>query len=80
MRIQRSLLTVDPAALLAAFLKNVNEAGFATIEDPVALAHSIRELHAALLLAAVAQSHETDPATPQFADIYPVIERAVMGS
>jgi AcrR family transcriptional regulator len=79
-RIERSLMHTDSSIPLAAFLRQLVAQGFATIDNPDELAHAIRGVHAALLLATVSESPFGDITAPTIAEVFPLVERAVFGS
>jgi AcrR family transcriptional regulator len=71
-----SMLTEDPAARLSAFLQQVNDAGFASIENPLTVAETIRGIHFALRATAfLAPQHEL--ALPKYDAVYSLIERSI---
>lgn len=78
-RIERSLIKVDTTPMLAGFFEKIRDAGFAKIEDPQALAKSVRAIHTAVLQARVANPADDAFPSPEYAEIFPVIELAVFG-
>lgn len=78
-RIERSLIKVDTTPLLTGFFEKIRDAGFATIEDPRALAASVRAIHTAVLQARVANPADDAFPSPEYAEIFPLIELAVFG-
>lgn len=66
-----------PVVRLSAFFKQLNDAGFATIEDPEALADAVKALHAARRLSKVALLPADN--SMDYDELYPLIERAVFG-
>ncbi len=78
-RMERSLITTDSVPRLAGFLQKLSDAGLATIEDPYALAVSIRSIHMAMIQASVANPVDDGFPRPEYDEIFPVIELAVFG-
>ncbi len=71
-----SLLAEDPAARLAAFLQQVNDAGFARIENPAAVAETVRGIHFALRATTLlAPQHKLH--LPEYDAVYSLIERSI---
>ena len=79
-RIERSLIKADSTPLLLGFFERIRHAGFATIENPLGLATAIRSLHLALLQSRVANPSDDGFPSPEYSDIFPLIELAVFGA
>ncbi len=70
---------LQPTALLSAFFKRLNNAGLTAIENPEALAESVRGLHTTLRLSMYAVMPDEEHPLPDYDAFYPLIERAVFG-
>lgn len=66
---------VDARALLAAYFQRLGDAGLARIDDAAALANSLMTLHWPIVRDIAL--HDDADAAARWADIFPVIERAV---
>jgi AcrR family transcriptional regulator len=78
-RIERSLMTVDSSVVLSAFLRRLSDCGFVQIDNPDALARSIRAIHMAMMFASVAETPYAGIPAPAFEEVFPLIDRAVFG-
>ncbi len=64
---------------LSLFLRQLNDAGFAHIADPLSLARAIRGAHLAQRIAALLTPPEHELPLPEFDELYQLIEQAVFG-
>jgi AcrR family transcriptional regulator len=79
-RLECSQVNESPVARLSMFFRQLNDAGFAAIEDPVALARAVRGMHLALRVSTILASPELGLSLPKYEEVYRLIERAVFGT
>lgn len=72
-------LRTDPRALLAEYFRLLDAAGLARISDPHTLANGVLRLHAAIVRDMAVNGDGSAEAAERWADVFPVIERAVFG-
>lgn len=78
--IERSMLKVDAYAILAAYLRRLDAAGVARIDDADALVESIMGIGRALIRSRANEDEHDEFPTPQLQVVFPLIERAVFGN
>jgi AcrR family transcriptional regulator len=78
-RFDRSLLTEDPSAQLATFLKQIDDAAYAKIESPLAVARAIRGVLVATRVAELLAPPGSDLPLPEVEDVYALVKRSVFG-
>jgi len=77
--IERSLLKVDAYAMLAGYLRRLDAAGVARVDDADALADSIMGINRALLRSRANEDAPDEFPTVELAVVFPLIERALFG-
>ncbi len=70
-------LRIDPRALLAGYFRTLEAAGLTRIGDADALANGVLRLHAAIVRDIVQNGDAEADASGRWAEVFPVIERAV---
>jgi AcrR family transcriptional regulator len=80
LRLERSLMTVDPLASLEAFLKALQVAGIATVPDAQGLARAILGSLIALRVAPHFIRPEYTFFVPEFAELHAMFERAIFNA
>jgi AcrR family transcriptional regulator len=73
--LRRAQLQADPRAVLAGYFRTLHAAGLAHIDDPDGLARGVLTLHASVVRDVAL--HDDADAVQRWAQIFPVIERAV---
>jgi AcrR family transcriptional regulator len=79
-RIERTLITVDSTIVLTAFLRALEEHGFANVGDASALAHAVRGILLAMLFTTASELAEREMHVPTMDEALLIIDRAVFGS
>ena len=80
LRLRGSKSREGAALPLSLFLEQLNDAGFAAITDPVALARTIKGINLAHRIAVVLTPPEHELPLPGGEDVYQLVERAVFGA
>lgn len=75
--IRQSALRIDPRALLSEYFRALHRAGLARIGDAEALAHGVMRLNAAIVRDMALHGEAQAGALERWAEVFPVIERAV---
>lgn len=76
-QIERSLLKVDGYAILSAYLRRLNAAGIATIDDADELAAAIIGISRALMRSRANEAEPEEQRPIELLAVFPLIERAV---
>ncbi|MDB5028022.1 MAG: hypothetical protein JWO66_1711 [Candidatus Eremiobacteraeota bacterium] len=75
--IERSLLKVDAYAMLAAYLRRLEEAGIAHVDDAAQLADAIMGVCRALIRSRANEAESEEAQSVELLAVFPLIERAV---
>jgi len=75
--LRQSALRIDPRALLADYFRALHDAGLARIGDAESLANGVLRLHASIVRDMALRGDLEEGAAERWAEVFPVIERAV---
>jgi AcrR family transcriptional regulator len=75
--LQQTALRIDPRALLANYFRALHGAGLARIGDAETLANGVLRVHASIVRDMALHAGAEASATERWAEVFPVIERAV---
>jgi AcrR family transcriptional regulator len=75
--IRNTTLRIDPRALLAGYFRALERAGLARIGDVEVLANGVMRLHASIVREMALHGDFETGASTRWAEVFPVIERAV---
>lgn len=79
-QIERSLLKVDAYAMLAAYLRRLDAAGVAQVDDAEQLATGIMSVCRAMIRSRANEDEPAELQAAQLREVFPLIERALFGT